>query len=110
MSGTYRSSWLYWTSFDDSSLGSSPSRSHTRLFTPLESYTKAAANYTNLSAAEVERMEDGEVDDWIMALPNGICKMLLTMDRRSTRVTKRVPLLTSARILGLKMVEIWTSG
>lgn len=42
---------------------------------PLENYTKAAINYTDLSAADVERMEkDGEIDAWVMALPNGICK------------------------------------
>lgn len=42
---------------------------------PLESYTKTPVNYSDLSAKDVERMEkDGEVDAWIMALPNGICK------------------------------------
>ena len=42
---------------------------------PLESYTKTAIGYTDLSTADVERMEkDGEVDAWVMALPNGVCK------------------------------------
>jgi N-acetyl-gamma-glutamyl-phosphate reductase / acetylglutamate kinase len=42
---------------------------------PLESYTKTAISYTDLSTADVERMEkDGEVDAWVMALPNGVCK------------------------------------
>lgn len=41
----------------------------------LSSYTKAAINFTDLSTADVERMEkDGEVDAWVMALPNGVCK------------------------------------
>lgn len=42
---------------------------------PLEGYTKEAMTYSNLSAEDVERMEkDGEVDAWVMALPNGVCK------------------------------------
>ncbi|KAF8995995.1 hypothetical protein BDQ17DRAFT_1401192 [Cyathus striatus] len=42
---------------------------------PLEGYTKAPVTYSNLSTEDVERMEkDGEVDAWVMALPNGVCK------------------------------------
>ncbi|KAF9531410.1 hypothetical protein CPB83DRAFT_848984 [Crepidotus variabilis] len=41
----------------------------------LEGYNKQAINYSNLSTEDVERMEqDGEVDAWVMALPNGVCK------------------------------------
>jgi N-acetyl-gamma-glutamyl-phosphate reductase/acetylglutamate kinase len=41
----------------------------------LEEYTKAPVTYSNLSVEDVKRMEkDGEVDAWVMALPNGICK------------------------------------
>ncbi|KAL1747193.1 hypothetical protein HDZ31DRAFT_32467 [Schizophyllum fasciatum] len=41
----------------------------------LEGYTKSSVTYTNLSPTDVERMErDGEVDAWVMALPNGVCK------------------------------------
>lgn len=41
----------------------------------LEEYTKANMKYCNLSTEDVERMEkDGEVDAWVMALPNGVCK------------------------------------
>jgi N-acetyl-gamma-glutamyl-phosphate reductase/acetylglutamate kinase len=52
---------------------------------PLQTYTKTAVNYTDLSAADVERMEkDGEVDAWVMALPNGICKPFVdAIDRGS---------------------------
>jgi len=52
---------------------------------PLETYTKAAINFSNLSAADVERMEkDGEVDAWVMALPNGVCKPFVdAIDRGS---------------------------
>lgn len=41
----------------------------------LDEYTKAPLKYSNLSVEDVERMEkDGEVDAWVMALPNGVCK------------------------------------
>lgn len=41
----------------------------------LEGYDKAKITYSDLSAKDVERMEkDGEVDAWVMALPNGVCK------------------------------------
>ncbi|OJA08619.1 hypothetical protein AZE42_04837 [Rhizopogon vesiculosus] len=42
---------------------------------PLQGYTKSAVTHTNLSVEDVARMEkDGEVDAWVMALPNGVCK------------------------------------
>jgi N-acetyl-gamma-glutamyl-phosphate reductase/acetylglutamate kinase len=52
---------------------------------PLETYTKAAINFSNLSTVDVERMEkDGEVDAWVMALPNGVCKPFVdAIDRGS---------------------------
>jgi len=41
----------------------------------LEGYSKEAITYSNLSAEDVEKMEkQGEVDAWVMALPNGVCK------------------------------------
>ncbi|KAK7052496.1 acetylglutamate kinase ARG6 [Favolaschia claudopus] len=41
----------------------------------LYGYTKADIKYSNLSHDEVESMEAaGEVDAWVMALPNGVCK------------------------------------
>ena len=56
---------------------------------PLESYTKAVVNYTDLSVTDVERMEkDGEVDAWVMALPNGVCKPFVdAVDRGSKERT-----------------------
>ncbi|THH01603.1 hypothetical protein EW026_g1102 [Hermanssonia centrifuga] len=37
----------------------------------LDEYTKSSLKYSNLSVEDVERMEkDGEVDAWVMALPN----------------------------------------
>ena len=42
---------------------------------PVEGYTKAPITYSNLSPEAVEKMEkEGEVDAWVMALPNGVCK------------------------------------
>lgn len=42
---------------------------------PLKEYTKADVKYSNLSAADVKTMEENaEVDAWVMALPNGVCK------------------------------------
>ncbi|CED84752.1 acetylglutamate kinase arg6 [Phaffia rhodozyma] len=42
---------------------------------PLEGYSKSEMTYSNLSPKEIARMEEaGEVDAWVMALPNGVCK------------------------------------
>ncbi|KAF3901550.1 hypothetical protein ABW21_db0201270 [Orbilia brochopaga] len=41
----------------------------------LQGYDKAEVEYSNLNVEEVEKMqENGEIDAWIMALPNGVCK------------------------------------
>ncbi|KAF2829984.1 bifunctional acetylglutamate kinase/N-acetyl-gamma-glutamyl-phosphate reductase [Ophiobolus disseminans] len=41
----------------------------------LEGYTKRNIIYENLSPEDVKKMADkGEVDCWVMALPNGVCK------------------------------------
>ncbi|KAG0024831.1 hypothetical protein BGZ82_010342 [Podila clonocystis] len=42
---------------------------------PLEGYTKSPIAYVNLSDKQVkEKTPAGEVDAWILALPNGVCK------------------------------------
>ena len=42
---------------------------------PVEGYTKTPISFSNLSPEAVEKMEkEGEVDAWVMALPNGVCK------------------------------------
>ncbi|RXK39280.1 acetylglutamate kinase [Tremella mesenterica] len=42
---------------------------------PLKEYTKSPVTYSNLSPETVGKMaENNEVDAWVMALPNGICK------------------------------------
>jgi N-acetyl-gamma-glutamyl-phosphate reductase / acetylglutamate kinase len=41
----------------------------------LEGYTKSPLTYENLQIEDVKRLEEsGEVDCWVMALPNGVCK------------------------------------
>ena len=41
----------------------------------LEGYTKSSITYRNLQIGDIKNLEaNGEIDAWIMALPNGICK------------------------------------
>ena len=41
----------------------------------LKGYGKRDITYTSLSVEDVRRMEErGEIDCWVMALPNGVCK------------------------------------
>lgn len=41
----------------------------------LQGYSKAPVTYSALSPDDVQKMEEnGEVDAWVMALPNGVCK------------------------------------
>ncbi|KAI1787210.1 bifunctional acetylglutamate kinase/N-acetyl-gamma-glutamyl-phosphate reductase [Ganoderma leucocontextum] len=52
---------------------------------PLIGYTKLQVTYSDLSVQDVERMEkDGEVDAWITALPNGVCKPFVDAIDRGT--------------------------
>jgi len=57
---------------------------------PLEGYTKAPITYSNLSVEDVEKIEkEGEVDAWVMALPNGVCKPFVdAVDRGAKERTK----------------------
>ena len=58
----------------------------------LDEYTKADIKYSNLSAEDVKRMEkEGEVDAWIMALPNGICKPFVDAVDRGAAARKGGP-------------------
>ena len=55
----------------------------------LQEYTKSDIKYSNLSVEDVERMErDGEVDAWVMALPNGICKPFVDAVDRGAKERK----------------------
>ncbi|KIK90907.1 hypothetical protein PAXRUDRAFT_150861 [Paxillus rubicundulus Ve08.2h10] len=52
----------------------------------LEGYTKSPITHTNLSVEDVERMEkEGEVDAWVMALPNGVCKPFVDAVERGSK-------------------------
>ncbi|ODQ56288.1 putative acetylglutamate kinase [Saitoella complicata NRRL Y-17804] len=45
---------------------------------PLDGYSKAQITYSNLSPEDIKNMEaEGEVDAWVMALPNGVCKPMV---------------------------------
>ena len=53
---------------------------------PLEGYTKNPIIYSNLSVNDVEKMEkEGEVDAWVMALPNGVCKPFVDAVERGSK-------------------------
>ncbi|EKM53136.1 uncharacterized protein PHACADRAFT_259321 [Phanerochaete carnosa HHB-10118-sp] len=55
----------------------------------LAEYTKADMTYSNLSVEDVERMEkDGEVDAWVTALPNGVCKPFVDAIDRGSKERK----------------------
>ena len=57
---------------------------------PLEGYTKTPITYSNLSVEDVEKMEkEGEVDAWVMALPNGVCKPFVDAVDRGARERPR---------------------
>ena len=57
---------------------------------PLEGYSKTAEmRYTNLSVGDVEAMEKaGEVDAWVLALPNGVSKPYVDAIDRSKAEAK----------------------
>ena len=57
---------------------------------PVEGYNKTPLTYSNLSPEVVEKMEkEGEVDAWVMALPNGVCKPFVdAVDRGAKERTK----------------------
>ena len=53
---------------------------------PLEGYTKDRIVHSNLSVNDVEKMEkEGEIDAWIMALPNGVCKPFVDAVERGSK-------------------------
>lgn len=55
----------------------------------LQGYDRADIKYSDLSVENVERMEkDGEVDAWVMALPNGVCKPFVDAVDRGAQARK----------------------
>jgi N-acetyl-gamma-glutamyl-phosphate reductase/acetylglutamate kinase len=52
----------------------------------LDGYTKHKVTYSDLKVDDVEKMEkEGDVDTWVMALPNGVCKPFVDAVDRGTR-------------------------
>jgi len=72
----------------------------------LEGYTKRQITYENLSAEDVEKMaENSEVDCWVMALPNGVCKPFVDAINKTGKDTVIVDLSADYRF-----DETWTYG
>lgn len=72
----------------------------------LEGYTKREIIYENLSAEDVRRMADrGDIDCWVMALPNGVCKPFVDAIDESGKETLIVDLSADYRF-----DDKWTYG
>ncbi|TFY64834.1 hypothetical protein EVJ58_g2353 [Rhodofomes roseus] len=78
----------------------------------LDGYTKAQIKYSDLSAEDVERMEkDGEVDAWVMALPNGVCKPFVdAVDRGSKERKSGEPSVVVDLSADYRFEDGWTYG
>lgn len=76
---------------------------------PLKDYKKSAVNYSNLSVEDVGKMaEANEVDAWVMALPNGVCKPFVdAIDKASKKGGKSVIVDLSA---DYRFENDWTYG
>ena len=52
----------------------------------LKGYEKREMTYESLSVEDIKRMEEDNIDCWIMALPNGVCKPFVNaIESRSNR-------------------------
>ncbi|KAK8843320.1 N-acetyl-gamma-glutamyl-phosphate reductase [Kwoniella newhampshirensis] len=76
---------------------------------PLKEYTKSDVSYSNLSVQHVGMMaENNEVDAWVMALPNGICKPFVdAIDAAASKGGKSVIVDLSA---DYRFEKDWTYG
>ncbi|WVQ81246.1 N-acetyl-gamma-glutamyl-phosphate reductase [Cryptococcus sp. DSM 104549] len=76
---------------------------------PLKEYTSGDVKYSNLSVGDVEKMAEGnEVDAWVMALPNGICKPFVdAIDKAAKKGGKSVIVDLSA---DYRFENDWTYG
>ena len=64
--------------------------------------------YQNLSAEDVKAMEEsGEVDAWVMALPNGVCKPFVDALNSAKTETRSVVVDLSA---DYRFEDDWTYG
>ncbi|KAH9942704.1 bifunctional acetylglutamate kinase/N-acetyl-gamma-glutamyl-phosphate reductase [Amylocystis lapponica] len=78
----------------------------------LEGYSKSAMKYSDLSVKDVERMEEeGEVDAWVMALPNGVCKPFVdAVDRGAVGRTSGSPSVVVDLSADFRFEDGWTYG
>ncbi|WVN87932.1 N-acetyl-gamma-glutamyl-phosphate reductase [Cryptococcus depauperatus CBS 7841] len=76
---------------------------------PLKEYRKSSINYSNLSVEDVRKMaEANEVDAWVMALPNGVCKPFVdAVDKAKAKGGKGVIVDLSA---DYRFEDSWTYG
>ena len=77
----------------------------------LEGYAKKAITYSNLSVEDVEKMEkEGQVDGWVMALPNGICKPFVdAIDRGAKEKRKETSVIVDLSA-DYRFEKGWTYG
>jgi len=76
--------------------------------TQLRGYDKSSVTYQALSPADVQKMEEnGEVDAWVMALPNGVCKPFVDAVDRGKGKSVIVDLSADYRFEG---ADGWTYG
>ncbi|KAF9220344.1 acetylglutamate kinase ARG6 [Gyrodon lividus] len=78
---------------------------------PLEGYSKSSVTHTNLSVEDVERMEKGgEVDAWVMALPNGVCKPFVDAVERGSKEKEGEGSVVVDLSADYRFEEGWTYG
>ena len=72
----------------------------------LQGYNKKDITYENLSVEDVRRMEEkGEIDCWVMALPNGVCRPFVDAIDQSSKKSLIVDLSADYRF-----DSSWTYG
>jgi N-acetyl-gamma-glutamyl-phosphate reductase / acetylglutamate kinase len=76
---------------------------------PLEGYTKSPLTYENLQVEGVRRLEEaGDVDCWVMALPNGVCKPFVDAVDGSGAKGKRTVIVDLSA--DFRFNDAWTYG
>ena len=76
---------------------------------PLQGYNKSKLIYQNLQVEDVRRMEEnGEVDCWVMALPNGVCKPFVDAVDVSTKSDKKTVIVDLSA--DYRFNDAWTYG
>lgn len=64
----------------------------------LKGYNKANIVYSNLQVEDIRKLEEnGEVDMWVMALPNGVCKPFVDVIESANGNSKIIDLLADYR-------------